>query len=130
MKILLLVLGLIVFASISVVFVYSDDLVIIGNGHAPIFISNSTDIRLDENGDMKADYFVKAHYIENSNQQLKIDYKIQDECVDDGSWDVQTTGGDTFDDASLKFDLSTSTGFHWITEDVSIYNSWFNSKKK
>lgn len=129
MTILVLFLGLVVFTSISITSVYSDDLVIIGNGNAPIYISNSSDVRLDENGDMKADYYVKAHYIGNSNQQLKIDYKIQDECVDDGPWDGQTTGGETFDDASLKFGLSTPSGFHWITEDVSISNSWFNSKK-
>lgn len=126
MKTLLLVLAGI--ASISMTSGYSDDLLIIGNGHAPIYFSNSTDMRLDMNGDLKADYFVKAHYIGNFNQQLKIDYRIQDECVDDGSWDGQTIGGDTFDDASLKFGL-TSLGLHWITEDVSISNSWFNSKK-
>lgn len=110
---------------------YSDDLIILGNGHAPIYMSNSDSGRYDLNFDGNADYFVKAHYTGNLHQKLKIDYKIQDECVDLGSKDAPDIGGDTFDDVAMKIAFSTipTSTRDWTIEDVTITNSWFNSKK-
>lgn len=101
---------------------YSDDLIIQGNGHAPFYVSNTDSGRFDFGNDNKTDYFVKAHYTGNSNQQLKIDYKIQDNCVD----------GDVFGSAIMKMGLS-STGSpserKWFQEDVTLSNHWFKNKK-
>lgn len=109
---------------------YSDDLIVIGNEHAPIYMSNSDSGRYDLNFDGNADYYVKAHYTGNAHQKLKIDYKIQDECVDLGPKDASDVGGDTFDDAAMKIGFSTIPPLtrDWTIEDVAITNSWFNSK--
>ena len=110
---------------------YSDDLIVLGNGQAPIYMSNSDSGRYDLNMDGNADYYVKAHYTGNSHQKLKIDYKIQDECVDLGSKDASDVGGDTFDDAAMKIGFSTIPPIDrdWTIDGITITNSWFNSKK-
>jgi len=129
-KVLLLILT-VVGLSASVGAGYSDQLIIIGNGHAPIYISNVDDGRFDLDFDGNADYYVKAHYTGNTHQKLKIDYKIQDECVDLGPKDASDVGGDTFDDAAMKVGFSTipNDNRDWTIENVTITNSWFNSKK-
>jgi len=110
---------------------YSDNLIVLGNGHAPIYMSNSDSGRFDLDYDGNADYYVKAHYTGNSHQKLKVDYKIQDECVDLGSKDASNVGGDTFNDVAMKIGFSTipASTRDWTIEDVTITNSWFNSKK-
>ncbi|WP_238536069.1 hypothetical protein [Candidatus Nitrosopumilus salaria] len=121
------------FALILLMFpsVYSDDLIVLGNGHAPIYMSNSDSGRYDLNGDGNADYFVKAHYAGNYHQKLKIDYKIQDECVDLGPKDGDNVGGDTFDDAAMKIGFSTIpyVDRDWTIDGTVISNPWFNSQK-
>lgn len=131
MKLLLLTLASVLLTSVLYSTSYSDDLIILGNGHAPIYMSNSDSGRYDLNFDGNADYFVKAHYTGNSHQKLKIDYKIQDECVDLGPKDAPDVGGDTFDDAAMKIAFSTIPPLtrDWTIEDVTVTNSWFNSKK-
>jgi len=110
MRIILFMIAAIILSSLVFSIGYSDNLIVLGNGHAPIYMSNSDSGRFDLDNDGNADYYVKAHYTGNSHQKLKVDYKIQDECVDLGPKDASDMGGDTFD-------------------DVTITNSWFNSKK-
>jgi len=133
MKVTLFLITGFVLASLLTTVVYADDLIVLGNGHAPFYISNHDEGRFDFSNDLKADYHVKAHYIGNSHQQLKIDYKLQDLCVEEGSWDVENPGGDTFDDALLKFALSNNVQSDpqriWLTEDITLWNPWFKSKK-
>jgi len=131
MKVMLFLVAAIILGSLVYSVGYSDDLIVLGNGHAPIFMSNSDSGRFDLNHDGDADYFVKAHYTGNSHQKLKIDYKIQDECVDLGPKDAPDVGGDTFDDAAMKIGFSTIPPLtrDWTIDDVKITNSWFNSKK-
>ena len=131
MKIMLFLLAGIILGSLVYSVGYSDDLIVIGNGNGPIYTSNTDSGRFDYDGDEKTDYYVKAHYTGNSHQKLKIDYKIQDECVDLGPKDASDVGGDTFDDVSMKIAFSTIPIFtrDWTIEDVKITNSWFNSKK-
>jgi len=105
---------------------YSDDLIVIGNGHAPMYLSNTDSGRFDFDHDGTTDYFVKAHYTGNSHQPLKIDYKLQDECVDLGPKDASDVGGDTFDDAALKVGLTTKSR-QWLVDDVIVWNPWFKS---
>ncbi|MCV0401655.1 MAG: hypothetical protein K5777_06735 [Nitrosopumilus sp.] len=110
----------------------ADDLVVLGNGHAPFYVSNNDEGRFDFSNDLKADYYVKAHYIGNTNQQLKIDYILQDECVDLGAKDASDIGGDTYQDAALKFalsNISSTPARTWLDENISISNPWFKSKK-
>jgi hypothetical protein len=131
MKIMLFLIAGIILGSLVFTVGYSENIIILGNGHAPIFMSNSDSGRFDLNFDGKADYYVKAHYIGNSNQKLKVDYKIQDECVDLGKKDAPDVGGNTFDDVAMKIGFSTilTATRDWTIEDVTITNSWFNSKK-
>lgn len=119
------------FGSLIFPTVFSDDLIVLGNGHAPIYMSNSDSGRFDLNHDGNADYFVKAHYTGNSHQKLKIDYKLQDKCVALDSKDFPDVIGDTFEDAALKIGFSTipTTDRDWTIDEVMITNSWFNSKK-
>ena len=122
------------FSVIAVLFVgslfgslsYSDDLIVVGNGNAPIYLSNTDNGRFDLDHDGRTDYFVKAHYTGNSHQPLKIDYKLQDECVDLGPKDASDVGGDTYDDAALKVLLTNKTG-QPIIDDVVVWNPWFKS---
>ena len=127
--VLFLVAGIILISLCSVG--YSEDLIILGNGNAPIYMSNIDSGRFDLNSDGNADYYVKAHYTGNLHQKLKIDYKIQDECVDLGPIDAPDVGGDTFDDAAMKIGFSTILPINrdWTIDGVTISNSWFNSKK-
>lgn len=106
--------------------VYSDELIILGKGHAPIYISNNNSSRFDFDNNNTTDYFVKAHYTGNSNQPLKIDYKIQDECVDLGPKDASDVGGDTFEDAAMKIGFST-TDRTWIVDEATVWNPWFKN---
>lgn len=131
MKLLLLTMASVLLTSVLCSTSYSDDLIILGNGHAPFYMSNSDSGRYDMDFDGNADYFVKAHYTGNSHQKLKIDYKIQDECVDLGPKDAPDVGGDTFDDVAMKIAFSTIPPLtrDWTIENVTITNSWFNSKK-
>jgi len=131
MKVVLFLVAGIILGSLVFSVSYSERLIVIGNGHGPIYISNSSNARFDLNFDGNADYYIKAHYTGNFHQKLKVDYKIQDECVDLGPKDAPDVGGDTFDDVALKFGFSTipHVDRDWTIEDVTITNSWFNSKK-
>ncbi len=131
MKILFASIAGVLLFSILFTSSFSDDLIVLGNGHAPIYLSNSDSGRFDFNFDGNADYFVKAHYTGNSHQKLKIDYKIQDECVDLGPKDESDVGGDTFDDAAMKMGFSTIPTLNrdWTIDDVEISNPWFKSFK-
>ena len=103
-------------------FSHSDDLIILGNGTAPIYVSSSDSGRFDFNNDGLADYYVKAHYVGNSNQQYKVDYKIQDACVD----------GNTFDTAKMKLGFTTRDNPDdrvWLVHDMHVWNLWFKSPK-
>lgn len=126
MKVVFFILA---FAMLSLGFTsaHSDDLIVLGNGHAPMYVSNTDSGRFDFDLDGTTDYFVKAHYTGKTNQPLKIDYKIQDECVDLGPKDPSDVGGDTFDDAAMKIGLSTLSR-DWITEDANVWNPWFKAK--
>ncbi|CAD6522373.1 conserved exported hypothetical protein [metagenome] len=130
MKIFVSILGLTMLFSILFIPVYSDDLIILGNGHAPFYVSNTDSARFDFDNDGTTDYYVKAHYTGNSNQQLKIDYKLQDECVDLGPKDPSDVGGDTFDDAALKIGFSSLSNSprQWFVDDIEVWNPWFKSK--
>ena len=111
---------------------YASDFITPGNGNAPFIIANTDNGRFDFSNDDKTDYWVKAHYTGNSNQQLKIDYKFQNECVDDGPWDGLTSGGDTFEDAALRMGVTNfgnAPGLTWLEEDITLWNPWFKSKK-
>jgi len=129
MKLFIFILSLTFLVSMVFVPVYSDDLIVFGNGHAPIYVSNTDSGRFDFGADGKTDYYVKAHYTGNSHQPLKIDYKIQDECVDLGPIDASDVGGDTFDDAAMKIAFSSVPHpRQWTIDDVSVWNPWFKAK--
>ena len=130
MRIFLFIITGIILGSLVFSVGYSDNLIVLGNGHAPIYMSNSDSGRFDLDYDGNADYYVKAHYTGNSHQKLKVDYKIQDECVDLGLKDASDVGGDTFNDVAMKIGFSTipASARDWTIEDVTITNSWFNSK--
>lgn len=125
MRILFFVLTFALLSSLILTPVYSDDLIVLGKGHAPIYISNNDSGRFDFDNDGTADYFVKAHYTGNSNQPLKIDYKIQDECVDLGPKDASNVGGDTFEDAAIKMGVSINS--EWIVDEATAWNPWFKN---
>ncbi|HET9008626.1 MAG TPA: hypothetical protein VFN17_00695 [Nitrosarchaeum sp.] len=126
MRIFLLVLSSILLSSLMFTSAYSDDLIILGKGHAPIYVSNGDSGRFDFDNDGTTDYFVKAHYTGNSNQPLKIDYKIQDECVDLGLKDASDIGGDTFEDAAMKIGFSTNDR-RWLIDEATVWNPWFKN---
>ncbi|MEM4378273.1 MAG: hypothetical protein QXX85_04725 [Candidatus Nitrosotenuis sp.] len=96
------------------------DLIVLGNGHAPIYVSDKDADDFDFNNDGLIDYYVKAHYRGNSNQVYKVDYKMIDECVD----------GDTHEDAMLKLGFSTDEPLFfkrtWFT-DFDAWTPWFKA---
>ena len=132
MKVVLFLVAGIILGSLVFSVGYSEDLIVLGNGHAPFYMSNSDNVFFDLNNDGNADYYVKAHFTGNSHQKLKIDYKIQDECVALNTKDAPDVVGDTFDNAAMKIGFSTISDNNpddWTIDDVIISNSWFNSKK-
>ena len=48
-----------VFISIMFIPVYAVDLIVLGKGHAPIYVSNTTSTRFDFDNDGTTDYYVK-----------------------------------------------------------------------
>lgn len=98
------------------------DLVVIGNGHAPIYVSDKDVGDFDFNDDGLIDYYVRAHFIEVENKVYKVDYKIVDECVD----------GNTYDDAKMKLGFSSNDFLFsdrtWFT-DFDVWTPWFKSPK-
>jgi hypothetical protein len=100
----------------------SADLIILGKGHAPIYVSDKDAGDFDFNNDGLIDYYVKAHFTGNSNQQYKVDYKIVDECVD----------GSTHEDAKMKLGFSSTDFFPrdrtWFT-DFDAWTPWFKAAK-
>ena len=110
-----MIIGISILLGATVNYANSDDLIILGKGHAPIYIANSDSGRFDFSNDGLADYYVKAHYTGNENQMYKVDYKIQDECVD----------GDNFEDATMK--LGFTEGNVWINEGIEAWTPWFKS---
>ena len=127
MKIILFVLASTLLGSLLFSSSYSEDLIVLGNGHSPMYVSNTDSGRFDFDLDGTTDYFVKAHYTGNSHQPLKIDYKIQDECVDLGAKDASDVGGDTFDDAAMKIGFSTRDRL-WLVDNVTVWNPWFKTR--
>jgi hypothetical protein len=99
----------------------SADLVIRGNEHAPIYISDTDSGRFDFNNDGLDDYYVKAHYTGNQKQTYKIDYKIQDGCVSGSSYDSATM---KFGFTQKEIDFSKRV---WMTENIEVWNPWFRS---
>ena len=112
-----MIMGISILLGATVNYANSDDLIILGKGHAPIYTSNSDSGRFDFSNDGLADYYVKAHYTGNENQMYKVDYKIQDECVD----------GDNFNDATMK--LGFTKGNVWINQGIEAWTPWFKSAK-
>lgn len=96
------------------------NLIVLGNGNAPIYVSDKDSGRFDMNNDGLTDYYVKAHYTGNSHQTYKVDYKIQDECV----------AGSTYQTASMKLGFTTREFFFfdrvWIT-GIDAWNPWFRA---
>ena len=101
---------------------HGSNLTTLGNGSAPIYVSNNDNGRFDFSNDGLADYYVKAHYTGNQHQQYKVDYKIQDACVD----------GNTFDTATIKIGFTTLASHNdriWLVDDIKVWNPWFKSKQ-
>ncbi|CAE6488673.1 MAG: hypothetical protein QXE84_00450 [Candidatus Nitrosotenuis sp.] len=96
------------------------DLVVLGKGKAPIYVSDKNTNHFDFNNDGLIDYYVKAHYTGNSKQTLKVDYKIQDECVD----------GNTYEAAKMKLGFTSRDFFFfdrtWFTNLIA-WNPWFKA---
>ncbi|MEM3064904.1 MAG: hypothetical protein QW177_05975 [Candidatus Nitrosotenuis sp.] len=96
------------------------DLIVLGNGHAPIYVSDKDAADFDFNSDGLIDYYVRAHYTGNSNQVYKVDYKMVDECVD----------GSTYEDAVLKLGFSTNDFWYfdrtWFT-NFDAWTPWFKA---
>ncbi|MEW6044555.1 MAG: hypothetical protein AB1608_09840 [Thermoproteota archaeon] len=111
-----------IFVIIGSVQVSSADLIILGKGHAPIYVSDKDPMDFDFNGDGLIDYYVRAHFTGNSNQQYKVDYKLVDECVD----------GNTYDDAKMKLGFSSTEFFPrdrtWFT-NFDAWTPWFKAAK-
>jgi len=99
----------------------SADLIVRGNENAPIYVSDKDSGEFDFSNDGLDDYYVKAHYTGNEKQQYKVDYKIQDECVD----------GNTFDSATMKLGFTQKEDDFrkriWLTENIEVWNPWFRS---
>lgn len=114
---LLMFMGVGVLLVVPVDYANSDDLIVLGKGHAPIYVSNSDSGRFDFSNDGLTDYYVKAHYTGNENQMYKVDYKIQDECVD----------GNNFEEATMKLGF-TKTNV-WINDGIEAWTPWFKSSK-
>jgi len=112
-----MIMGFAISLIVTVDYANSDDLIILGKGHSPIYVSNSDSGRFDFSNDNLTDYYVKAHYTGNENQMYKVDYKIQDECVD----------GDTFEEATMKLGF-TKTDV-WINDGIEAWTPWFKSAK-
>lgn len=115
--ILCFVLG---FLAVGFIQIVAADIIILGKGQAPIYVSDKDLIHFDINNDGLIDYYVKAHFIGKSNQQYKVDYKIVDECVDGG----------TYETAKLKIAFSNTTIFPakrvWFTH-FDVWNPWFRA---
>ncbi|MGQ0638115.1 MAG: hypothetical protein ACT4N1_01960, partial [Nitrososphaerota archaeon] len=105
----------------SVTSTSSADLTVLGNEHAPIYISDKDSGSFDFSNDGLTDYYVKAHYTGNEKEQYKVDYKIQDECVD----------GNTFDSATMKigFTKMERPKWVWLVENIDVCNPWFRSAR-
>ncbi|HSB83560.1 MAG TPA: hypothetical protein VLD64_03640 [Nitrosarchaeum sp.] len=117
-KLLLMLIGFGVLFIVTANYAYSDDLIVLGKGHSPVYISNSDSGRFDFSNDGLTDYYVKAHYTGNENQMYKVDYKIQDECVD----------GNNFEDAKMKLGFTAQPNV-WINEGIEAWTPWFKSPK-
>lgn len=115
---ILLIVIFSVLSGVTANFVNGDDLIVIGKGHAPIYVSNSDTDRFDFSNDGQTDYYVKAHYTGNKNQMYKVDYKIQDECVD----------GNTFESAKMKLGFTDQNNV-WINDEIEAWTPWFKSAK-
>ncbi len=116
--VLALIIGL--FVNLGFTQMSSADIIILGNGHAPIYVSDKDTGDFDLNNDGLIDYYVRAHFIGNSKQQYKVDYKMIDECVD----------GNTYDVAKLKIAFSNTAISHldrvWYT-NFEVWNPWFKA---
>lgn len=99
----------------------SADLIVRGNEHAPIYVSDTDSGRFDFSNDGLDDYYVKAHYTGNEKQMYKIDYKIQDECVDGATYDSATM---KIGFTNLEIDFAKRI---WIVENIDVWNPWFRS---
>lgn len=124
---LMLLKNLYYFLIVSAVFVggamqiSSADLIVRGNGYAPIYVSDTDSGQFDFSNDGLDDYYVKAHYVGNEKQTYKVNYKIQDECVD----------GTTYDSATMKIGFTKKENLRWvwIIENIDSWNLWFKSAR-
>jgi hypothetical protein len=98
-------------------------IIIRGNGHAPVFVSNGDNGVFDFNNDGLTDYYVKAHYTGNDNQMYKIDIKVRDSCVD----------GSTYENATMKLGFTNQeldlALREWFTDGFNVWNPWFRSAR-
>ncbi|MGQ0376287.1 MAG: hypothetical protein ACT4OW_02125 [Nitrososphaerota archaeon] len=94
----------------------------LGNEHSRVFITDSDGGATDFNFDGKADLFVRAHNIGNEKQLYKIDYTLQDSCVQ----------GTTYDSARMKIGFTNLdydyTKRFWLSQGIEAWNPWFKSK--
>lgn len=100
---------------------HGDDFIVLGNGHAKIYVSNQDSGRFDFEPDGLTDFYVKAHFTGNANQLYKVDIKVEENCVD----------GATHDTAKMKVGFTNPTGLPltWYTEGFEAWTSWFKSAR-
>lgn len=82
----------------------------------------------DLNNDGLFDYYAVVTQTGDSKKPIKIDYKIQDECVDLGPRDPDDVGGDTYDDVAMMMGVSTPDRNTWLIDDMIVWNDWFKKK--
>jgi len=100
----------------------AEDLIIPGNGNAPILISSTDNGRFDFDNDGLNDFYVKAHFTGNDKQQYKVTYKFLDSCVQ----------GSAYESARMKIGF-TNTEINyldrvWLSDGIQVWNPWFKSK--
>jgi len=79
---------------------------------------------IDMNNDGVNDYFVEIKLTGKSNKPIKLNYEIQNECVDLGPKDPSDIGGDTFEDATMLIGVSALDRV-WLIDDMKVWNEWF-----
>lgn len=117
------IIALLFFLGTSSAYGENTAIIIRGNGHAPIFVSNENSTRFDFNEDNQTDYYVKAHFTGNENQMYKIDIKVMDSCVN----------GTTYENATMKLGFTTlEFDFEkreWFPDVFNVWNPWFRSAR-
>lgn len=91
-----------------------------------IDITDVDSASLDFSNDLIPDYYVQLEYTGDPKKPAKIDYKIQDVCVDLGPKD-DSDGGNTYDDTAMKIGVSTVSRA-WLIDEMIVWNDWFKKK--